>query len=169
MEESNNNECMKAEPQREHKWLQQLIGEWTYESEVSMGPDKPLLKSFGTESVRTLGGLWIVGEGKGQIPDGDTGLMLITVGYDPEKKKYVGSWVGSMMTKMWIYEGSLDSTEKILTLEAEGPDMTSPGKTAKYQDVIEIKSADEHLFYSQSQGPDGQWHRFMTSTYKRQK
>lgn len=160
---------MMAEPQKEHQWLQQLVGEWTFESEVSMGPDKPSMKSAGTESVRSLGGLWIVGEGKGETPNGQMGTMLITVGYDPEKKKYVGTWVGSMMTKLWVYEGYLNEAGTTLTLEAEGPDMTDPGKTAKYQDIIEIKGNDEHLFYSQAQGGDGQWHRFMNSTYRRRK
>ena len=28
---------MKTEPQKEHQWLQKLVGEWTYESECSMG------------------------------------------------------------------------------------------------------------------------------------
>lgn len=171
MENNETFDCggMKVEPQKEHQWLQQLVGEWTFEGEATMGPDKPTAKSTGTESVRSLGGLWIVGEGKGEMPNGQVGQMLITVGYDPEKKKFVGTWVGSMMTKLWVYEGSLNDAGTTLTLEAEGPDMSSPGKTAKYQDVIEIKNNDEHLFYSQMLGSDGQWHRFMTSTYRRRK
>ena len=32
---------MKTEPQKEHEWLQRLVGEWTYESECSMEPGKP--------------------------------------------------------------------------------------------------------------------------------
>jgi len=32
---------MKLEPQKEHEWLQRLVGEWTYESECSMEPGKP--------------------------------------------------------------------------------------------------------------------------------
>jgi len=46
---------MKTEPQKEHQWLQQLVGEWTYEGEASMGPDKPPEKFQGTESVRSIG------------------------------------------------------------------------------------------------------------------
>jgi hypothetical protein len=29
---------MKTEPQQEHQWLQQLVGEWTYEAEAMMEP-----------------------------------------------------------------------------------------------------------------------------------
>jgi Protein of unknown function (DUF1579) len=42
---------MKTEPQKEHQWLQRLVGEWTYESECSMEPGKPPEKFEGSESV----------------------------------------------------------------------------------------------------------------------
>ncbi|UUZ78076.1 DUF1579 domain-containing protein [Polaromonas sp. P1(28)-13] len=62
---------MKAEPQKEHQWLQQLLGEWTYESEMQMAPGQPPLKSAGKESVRALGGLWVLCEGSGEMPGCD--------------------------------------------------------------------------------------------------
>ena len=40
---------MKAEPQKEHQWLEQLLGEWTYEAEMQMGPGQPPMKSTGKE------------------------------------------------------------------------------------------------------------------------
>lgn len=46
---------MKVEPRKEHQWLQQLVGVWTYESEAVMGPDKPMEKFKGRESVRSIG------------------------------------------------------------------------------------------------------------------
>lgn len=42
---------MPVQPQKEHQWLQKLVGEWTYESEALMGPDQPPVKSTGTETV----------------------------------------------------------------------------------------------------------------------
>ena len=56
--------CMMAEPQKEHEWLQKLVGEWTYESEATMEPDQPPMRLSGTENVRSLGGLWILAEGQ---------------------------------------------------------------------------------------------------------
>jgi hypothetical protein len=48
---------MPAQPQNEHQWLQKLVGEWTYETEVTMVSEQPPEKSTGTECVRSLGGL----------------------------------------------------------------------------------------------------------------
>ena len=160
---------MPAQPQKEHQWLQKLIGEWTYEHEATMGPDQPAEVIRGTENVRSLGGLWTLGEGQGQMPGGGSATTLMTLGYDPEKKRFVGTFIGSMMTNLWVYEGELDNDEKVLTLNAEGPDFTQPGRTAKYQDVIEFKSDDHRVLTSRTLGEDGQWHEFMTADYHRKK
>lgn len=161
---------MKTEPQKEHLWLKQLLGDWRFEGEALMSPDQPPCKSSGTERVRALGDLWVVGEGRGEMPD-DGGMadMLITLGYDTQQKAFVGSWAGSMMTNMWVYRGSLDESGKVLTLDTQGPSMSGDGKTARYQDVITIKSPDERELSSQVQQPDGSWKRFMTATYRRVK
>jgi hypothetical protein len=164
--------AMQAEPQKEHQWLQQLVGEWTTEAEMAMAPGKPTETCKGTESVRSLGGLWILAEGQGEMPGGGTATMLMTLGYDPQRKRYVGTWVGSMMTHMWLYDGELDSSGKILTLNSEGPDMSpgaAPGKLAKYKDVIEIKAADYRILTSHRLGDDGKWQQFMTAHYRRTK
>lgn len=162
---------MQAEPQKEHEWLQKLVGKWTYESECEMGPDKPREKFTGTENVRSLGGLWTLAEGQGEMPGGGAATMLMTLGYDPQRKRYVGTWVGSMMTHLWVYDGELDPSGKILTLNAEGPSFTpegiAEGKMARYQDIIEFKTDDHRVLTSQTPGPDGQWRQFMTAHYRR--
>jgi hypothetical protein len=160
---------MKTEPQKEHQWLQQLVGEWTMEAEASMGPDKPPEKARGTESVRSLGGLWVLAEGQGEMPGGGPATTLMTLGYDPRTKRYVGTWIGSMMTYLWVYDGELDATGKVLTLSAEGPSMAGDGTMAKYRDVIEFVSDDHRELSSQVLGEDGQWQRFMTAHYRRQR
>lgn len=160
---------MQAEPQKEHDWLQKLVGEWTSESECIMVPDQPPEKFTGTDSVRSLGGLWILGEGHGEMPDGGTATMMLTLGYDPQKQRFVGTWIGSMMTNLWVYSGELDTTGKILTLDTEGPDMSTEGKMAKYKDVIEIKSDDHRVLTSHMLGDDGKWNQLVTVNYYRKK
>jgi len=55
-------------PGPEHQWLQQLVGEWTFETECSMGPDQPPIKNAGRETVRSLGGFWTIGNGNSEDP-----------------------------------------------------------------------------------------------------
>jgi hypothetical protein len=156
-------------PQKEHEWLQQLVGEWAYEHECVMGPDQPPMKATGIDTVRSLGGLWVVCEGKGEMPGGGPATTIMTLGYDPVKQRFVGTFIGSMMTNLWIYEGSLDAAGKTLTLDCDGPSFTDPTKTAKYQDIIEIISRDHRTLSSQTPGDDGKWVRFMTAHYRRRK
>jgi hypothetical protein len=158
-----------AEPQKEHQWLQKLVGEWTYEAESPMGPGQPPMKFTGTESVRAIGDLWIMGEGKGAMPSGEPATTIITLGYDPAPGKghYVGSWIGSMMTHLWTYRGEFDEASNTLSLHAEGPDMAEPGKTRQYKELIEIKSDDHRVFSSHMLGDDGQWVQIMRADYRR--
>lgn len=156
-----------AEPRAEHEWLQQLVGEWAYEAEGEMGPDDPPHRDEGTEVVRSLGGLWVLAEGKGHLPDGSPARTLMTLGYDPERERYVGTWVGSMMTHLWTYDGRRDAGSGTLTLEAEGPDMSGAGGTARYRDVIEVEDTDRRTLRSFVLGDDGEWHGFMEARYRR--
>lgn len=159
---------MIATPQKEHEWLHKLIGEWTTEMDAECEPGKPANKSRGSERVRSLGGLWVLAEGQGEMPGGGQASMLMTLGYDPARKRFVGTWVGSMMTHLWVYDGALDADGRVLTLETEGPDFAS-GKLAKYRDVIELVSDDERRLTSHTLGEDGQWRQFMSATYRRKK
>jgi hypothetical protein len=160
---------MKIEPQKQHEWLQQLVGEWTYESECSMESDKPPEMFKGSEHVRSIGGLWVLGESHGEMPSGGMANMLMTLGYDPQMQRYVGTWVGSMMTHLWVYDGSLDAAEKVLTLETEGPSCSGDEKLVKYKDVIEIKNNEHRVLTSHMLGEVREWRPFMTADYRRKK
>ena len=160
---------METTPQREHQWLQTLVGEWTSEAEATMEPGKAPERFKGTETVRSLGGLWILAEGQGEMPGCGHATTLMTLGYDPQKKRYVGAWVGSMMTHLWVYDGALDAAEKVLTLDAEGPSMADHSVMATYRDVIERASDDHRILTSHVRGDDGTWHQFMTAHYRRKR
>ena len=160
---------MNTAPQKEHEWLDQLVGEWTSEADATMEPGKPPERFEGTERVRSLGGFWILAEGQGDMPGGGAATMLLTLGYDPTRKRYVGTWVGSMMTHLWVYDGALDAAGRTLTLEAEGPRMTDQGRMTKYRDVIELESHESRTLTSHVLDDDGTWRRFMTARYRRKK
>ena len=124
------------------------------------------MESSGTISSRMIGGLWVINEMKGDLA-GTTVIGIQTIGFDPSKQKYVGTWVDSMSNHMWHYEGTLDETGKILTLQAEGPNMMADGKLAKFEDEYEFKSADEIAISSRMLGDDGKWITFLTGVAKR--
>lgn len=154
------------EPQAEHQWLEQLVGEWEWEMEAPAGPDEPPMKHTGTDSVRSLT-LWVQCHGTHAMPDGGEAKTVMTLGYDTAKKKFVGTFIGSMMANLWVYEGELDAAGKVLTLAADGPSMIDPTQTTKFLDKIEMVSPDHRILTSQALTPDGQWVQFMTAHYRR--
>ena len=160
---------MKAEITPEHAWLRRLVGEWRYEMAAIDGVEQPAGTMGGDETVRVLGDVWVLAEGRGQMPEGTPSQTLMTLGYDPTQKLFVGTWIGSMMSHLWHYRrGTLDAEQRVLTLEAEGPSFDgTPGKMANYRDVIELVSDDERLLHGNVQRPDGSWSRFMTARYRR--
>jgi len=158
-----------AQPQKEHHWLARLVGAWTYESECTMGPDQPPMKMTGSEVVRSLGGLWTVGEATGDLPDGGAFHAIMTLGYDPVSGRFMDTFIASMMPHLWLYNGALDANEQVLTLDSEGPSCTGDGTMAKYQDIIEFISDNHRTLASQFFGEDGQWHAFMKAHYQRTK
>ena len=153
-------------PQKEHQLLQKFVGQWESESEGTMGPGQPVMKCKGPIHGRALGGFWVVCDMKSEIMGMHIDAVL-TLGFDPASKKYVGTWVDSMMNHLWKYEGTVDASGKILTLEAEGPNFTQPGKTSKFRDVYEFKDADNIAISSAMRGDDGKWITFMTGKARR--
>ena len=159
----------KPEPTAEHKWLQKLVGEWEIDTEMVMGPGQPPETMRSTESARAVGDLWVMCEGTFVGPGGGKSTNIFTFGYDPQRKRFVGTFITTMMTKLWLYDGGLDAAGRVLTLDAEGPSFADPAKTAKYQDIIEIKNDDHRVLSSQVLGDDGKWVQFMTAQYRRVK
>lgn len=153
----------KPEPTKEHQWLSRLAGEWTFEVESS----KPEEQFRGTERARMIGDVWLLAEGEGAVAGkDDRATNVLTLGYDPQKQRFVGTFIGSMMTSMWTYEGTLDAEGRKLTLDTVGPSFTGEG-TARYRDVIEILGDNERMMTSDVENADGTWTRFMTMRYKR--
>ena len=133
------------------------------EGEGLVAPDHPPVKCTGTESTKVLGGLWALAEMKGDFM-GTPVAGLLTIGYDTQKKKFVGTFVSSMHDSIIKYEGTCDG--QVLTLETEGPNPAT-GKIVKMRDVIEIKDKDHKVLTSLIQGDDGKWITFMTMKARR--
>lgn len=154
-------------PTPQHEWIKQLVGSWTYESVCDGGPDGTSMKMSGRETVRALGDYWVVCESTGEMPGGGEMQYIMTLGYDTQKGLFVGSWTGSPMTSMFVYEGELAADGVTLPLNTEGPGMADPAVLTKYQDVMEVHPDGRRLLHSHMTGEDGAWIKFMTATYTR--
>jgi hypothetical protein len=148
-------------PGPEHAVLKKAVGTW--DAEVDMGPMGG--KSKGTQVIKEgPGGIWFTTDFKSDM----LGLKFEghgVTGYDPLKKKYVGTWVDSMSGGVSTTEGTYDASSKTMTetMTSVGPD----GKPAKMESVIVYKSDDEHTFTMSMVMPDGSKMKVMTITYKR--
>jgi uncharacterized protein DUF1579 len=148
-----------AKPGPEHEALKKMAGTWDATVEMlhpGATPEK------GTETNKLLGdGLWVVSDFKsmmGQQPFEGHGVW----GYDPAKKKYVGTWVDSMTSALTTSEGTYDPATKTETswMDTVGHD----GKPTKMKATTEWKDDDTRVFTMyMGEAPS------MRITYKRRK
>ncbi len=154
--------------EKEHAWLKKFVGEWECNSKAPATPGSPAMECSGVMTSSMLGDLWLVNKVENKM-QGVSVHAIQTIGFDAKKKKFVGTWVDSMMNHLWHYEGTLDAEGKTLTLEADGPDFADPSKTAKFRDSYEFKSPDHIIGTSSMQNQDGKWEVFMTGEFRRSK
>jgi hypothetical protein len=76
-----------------------------------------------------------------------------------------------MIADLWVYDGSLDAAENVLTLNAEGPSFAADGKLVQYRDVITLETDDHRVLTSRVLADDGKWTwtQFMAAHYRRRK
>ncbi len=157
-----------SKPQGEHAFLHRMVGDWkmvSTTSDANYNADDP--SQCFRETIRSIGGLWIVGDSRGRMPDESPMTAVMTLGFDPKKNQFVGSWVGSMMNNMWVYKGWLEPDGKTLVLEAAGPSFDGSGEMALYHDVITLHDDNHRTFASGARQPDGTFKEFMSSEFHR--
>ncbi|MFK7738848.1 MAG: DUF1579 domain-containing protein [Planctomycetota bacterium] len=151
-------------PQKEHQPLAAQVGTWDAKMEYTDFTTGKAATSKGT-SIRKqpLGGMWLIDQFQTTMM-GMPFKGMGTTGYDPAKKKYVGTWIDSMTPSLMVLEGNYDKTGKILTMSGMGVGMD--GKPAMHRMVTTEKDANTHVFEMFVAGPDGDI-KVMTITYTR--
>jgi hypothetical protein len=147
----------------EHEMLRRDVGVWDATIEMFGPPGAPPMVSKGTETVTMLGPFWQVGDFKAEMfgqPFEGKGIT----GYDPAKKKYVGTWVDTISTSISTVEGTYDAAKRTMTgtMEGVGPD----GAMTKTKQTTEWTDADTRVFTMYA--PDGAT-PMMKISYKRRK
>ena len=152
-------------PTAEHKILAAEEGTWDAVVKTYMGgPDAEPAVSKGTE-VNTVmtGGLWVVSQFKGDFggtPFEGRGQF----GYDPLKKKYVGTWVDSMMTTFARSEGHYDAATLTLSFETQA---MHEGSLRRYREVTETRADGSQLYRHLTAMPDGTQFEMIRIEYRR--
>ena len=154
-----------AAPQ--HAWLRKLVGTWTYHSACAMAPGEEPGRATGTETVSMIGDLWLAAENHGAMPDSTPVHARMHIGFDPARDRYIGHWFCSIMPGHFVYEGTLDDDERVLTLDTTGPDFAAPDRTTQFQDIIELVDDDHRVLRSRMQHADGTWTEIMRADYRR--
>lgn len=108
-------------PGPEHKRLERMVGQWSYQGEATESPMGPGGKITGSETCEWFqGGFAVVCRSKGTGPKGPgTGLSVMS--YQPAKKAYTYYAITSMGDNFFIYgqiSGNVWTFED--TIEVEG-------------------------------------------------
>jgi hypothetical protein len=136
-------------------WLDQLVGEWTFQGHGV--PDGPGRRRDGEETV-TRRGAWIV------IESSDDARFQLA--FDPKTNTVVGDFISWAEPGLWTYKGAVEADGK-LHLRSRGPSFDIEGEETDYDDVFEIVSPNERRLTGRLVGPDGQWRDFMVTDYRR--
>lgn len=153
------------QPTEHHAWLAQFSGDWVSEVELRCSPGQTM-ETTGRERIRMFGGFWMVSESTSDSKEMPFS-SIFSVGYDPAKERYIGTWIDTMTSRLWIYEGYVNEKGNILTLLAEGSCPTNPSKTRQYRERIEIVDRDHKIFTSSMQEDDGSWTTCVTVKARR--
>lgn len=155
-------------PTAEHKLLQDEVGTWNAKMKLFPTPGAEPTVTDATETIELgPGGLWILSKFEGEI----MGMPFTghgVTGYDPVKKKYVGTWVDGMSPSLMITEGEYDPATKTTTSFAEGRDPAS-GATIKYKQISRTIDENTRTFEMLQPGEGGEFVKMMEIEYTRKK
>lgn len=134
----------------EMKVYKQDIGTWDCVVKFYYDPNAEPVESKATEVNRMVGEMWAISDFTGEIM-GAPFHGSSQMGYDPVKKKYVGTWVDSMSPFSIQMEGTYDEKEKALTSFGKMKDPTGAEMDGKW--VVKYKNENERSMTMSSKPP----------------
>lgn len=153
-------------PGPEMQVLMHELGDWEATMTMFMGPDTEPMKMPAKESNELMpGGLWLLSKfdagpfkGFGQF------------GYDPVKKKYVGSWIDSTSPHMTLMEGDYNKETGELTMINKGTDpQTKKPQTMKSVTKFHDKAHTHRTFTMYTLTGKDTWTKTFVIEYKKSK
>jgi hypothetical protein len=132
------------------KKLARFAGSWKTVSEMK-SPDGTVLRDPGTWRARmAIGGLWLLHDYSstfaGKRYEGH-GVM----GYDPDRKVYVGDWVSTWSKRISHSEGTFDAKGRLVM---EGDEISPEGKPFRMRHVYEFGKGRYRMTFILIGSPD---------------
>jgi hypothetical protein len=155
-------------PTPEHQRIAKEVGTWDATIKSWMqGPQSEPTVSQGVETVKLQpGGLWLISEFEGKFGD-STFCGNGQSGYDPIKKKYVGTWVDSMSASLMTMEGDYDEASKTLTMYSKGVEPSGKPYDAKMTSVQQDENSRVFTMSMKSDETKGEYVKVMEISYKK--
>ena len=157
-------------PTEAHKILATEEGTWdaTVKAYVG-GPNAEPSVSKGVETNEMMpGGMWLVSKFDGEF-GGNKFQGRGQFGFDPLKKKYVGTWVDSMSPTLSVLEGTYDAKTKTMSYVGDGVDVSTKAKYT--QRMVTTTKDDGSRVFSLFMKYEGRGDevKFMEITYTKRK
>ncbi len=151
----------------EHKGLEAEVGTWDAESKFWLAPGTKPMAGKAVETNKMLGSMWLVSDYKGEVmgmPFNGHGQF----GYDPHKKKYIGTWIDTFSPHLSVQEGTMDEKTKTLTMMSKGFDPMT-GKESISKMVSTMIDHDHKTFqiFMPVEGKEDKWWKQMEIKYTR--
>ncbi len=154
-----------ATPGSPHKLLASMVGSWNTKTKSWMEPKKPPMESTGTcEQKMLLDGRFLQQECTGDMM-GEPFTGIGVTGYDNHTKKYVTTWMDSMGTGIYFFEGTASADGKTITQKSRYDDPVEG--PMKWRAVTKIVDNNTEVFEMYGTGKNGKETKMMEITYTR--
>jgi hypothetical protein len=154
-----------AVPGPPHKLLANMEGIWQTKTRCWPEPGKPPMESTGTcEQKMILEGRFLQQVFNGEMMGNPfTGIGI--TGYDNHAKLYVSTWMDSMGTGIYFFEGTASADGKTITQKSRYDDPIRGPMT--WRSVTKILDENTHLFEMFGTDNSGKEEKMMEITYSR--
>ena len=154
-----------ATPGAPHKQLASMAGTWNTKTKSWMDPTQPPMESTGAcEQVALLDGRFLQQTCTGEMMGSPfTGIGI--TGYDNHTKKYVTTWMDSMGTGIYFFEGTASADGKTITQESQYDDPIQGPMT--WRGVTKIVNDNSQVFEMYGTNKSGKEMKMMEITYTR--
>jgi hypothetical protein len=152
-----------AQPSDEHLRLKGDVGTWTGKMTLQVpGSDEPMTMDIKETNTMMDGGLWLLSDFEAGPFKGHA-----QIGYDAQKKKYVGTWIDNSSSHLSVMEGAYDAASHKMTMTFHGLDATS-GELKPMKSVTTYQGKDKRHFVMYVQNDD-KWVESFQMQYERAK